>query len=154
MGEKTGNISWIMIEIHRSALVLVPAEKLYSLINDIEAYPEFLEGVSAAEILEQSATEMLGRLVVKKAGFEKTLITRNQLTYPSRIEMNLEQGPLEYLNGIWQVKALHDTGCKVSLDLTFSAAKGLKMMAFSALFKQIADSMVGSFVDRAHTIYS
>jgi len=142
-----------MIEIHRSALVLVSADKLYHLINDIESYPLFLDGVSSATIIEQSDYEMLGRLVVKKAGFEKTLVTRNQLSNPDRIEMCLEEGPLEYLNGVWTIKPLNDNGCKVSLDLSFRASKGLKMFAFSTIFKQVADNMVGSFVDRAHSLY-
>ena len=153
MGEKKSYFPRIMIEIHRSALVLVSAEKLYQLINDIESYPLFLDGVSSATILEQDETQMLGRLIVKKAGFEKTLVTRNKLTNPSRIEMNLEEGPLDYLNGIWTIQSINDSGCKVSLDLTFQAARGLKMMAFSAMFKQVADSMVSSFVDRAHSLY-
>jgi ribosome-associated toxin RatA of RatAB toxin-antitoxin module len=143
-----------MIEIHRSALVLVSAEKLYNLINDIEAYPHFLDGVTQASIVESSPIEMVGRLVIKKAGIERTLVTRNSLIHPSRIEMNLEEGPLDYLNGIWSIKPLNETGCKVSLDLKFSASKGLKMLAFSTLFKQIADNMVGSFVDRAHELHS
>jgi ribosome-associated toxin RatA of RatAB toxin-antitoxin module len=143
-----------MIEIHRSALVLAPADKLYHLINDIESYPQFLDGIAAAEVIESSPTEMLGRLHVKKAGVEKTLVTRNNLVEPSRIEMNLEEGPLEYLNGIWNITALNENGCKVTLDLTFSSGRGLKRMAFNAMFKQIADGMVGSFVDRAHSYYS
>lgn len=143
-----------MIEIHRSALVLVSAEKLYHLINDIEAYPSFLDGVSSATIMQQSESEMLGRLVVKKAGIEKTLITRNLLSFPYRIEMNLEEGPLDYLNGIWTIKPLNENGCKVSLDLSFRASKGLKMLAFSTVFKQVADKMVGSFVDRAQLLHN
>jgi len=142
-----------MIEIHRSALVLVSAENLYELINDIESYPQFVDGVSSASVIESSSSEMLGRLIIKKAGIERTLITRNTLVHPSVIEMNLEDGPLEYLSGTWRIKALNETGCKVSLDLQFNASKGLKALAFSAMFKQVADSMVGAFVERAHNIY-
>lgn len=142
-----------MIEIHRSALVLVPAEHLYHLINDIESYPQFLDGVSSAQVLERSPTHMLGQLTIKKAGVERTMVTRNRLTEPSTIEMALEEGPLDYLNGIWRIKSLNDTGCKVSLDLQFNPIKGLKGMAFSALFKQVADKMVGSFVEQAQRAY-
>lgn len=143
-----------MIEIHRSALVLVSAEKLYHLINDIESYPEFLDGISQAEVVEASSEHMLGRLLIKKAGIEKTIVTRNQLTEPTRIEMTLEEGPLEQLHGVWSIKPLNDDGCKVSLDLSFSSGSGLKRMAFNAMFKQVADSMVDSFVTRAQSLHS
>lgn len=142
-----------MIEIHRSALVLVSAERLFNLINDIERYPEFLDGVAHASVLEHSELEMLGQLTVKKAGVEKTLVTRNQLTYPHEIVMNLEEGPLDYLKGVWSVQALHENGCKVSLDLEFKAGRGLTGLAFNRVFKQVADTMVSAFVDRAHALY-
>ena len=93
-----------MIEIHRSALVLVSAEQLYDLINDIEQYPQFLEGVVATRLLEASSTEMLGELTVRKAGFERTLVTRNTLVRPLSIAMNLVEGPLDSLTGLWQIK--------------------------------------------------
>jgi ribosome-associated toxin RatA of RatAB toxin-antitoxin module len=138
-----------MIEIHRNALVLASAEHLYNLINDIESYPLFLDGVKAAHVLECSEQHMLGKIVISKAGIEKELITRNQLVYPSRIEMSLEKGPLEYLSGTWSIKALGDEGCKVSLDLRFHAEKSIKGMAFGMMFKKIADQMVAAFVARA-----
>ncbi|WP_320822839.1 type II toxin-antitoxin system RatA family toxin [Reinekea sp.] len=139
-----------MIEIHRSALVLVSAEQLYDLITDIEQYPEFLDGVVAARVLETGASQMLGQLTVRKAGFERTLVTRNTLVRPVSIEMNLAEGPLESLTGLWQIKELGPSGCKVTFDLTFNAGQGLKATAFALMFKQIADAMVSSFVARAH----
>ncbi len=138
-----------MIEIHRSAIVLASPETLYDLINDVESYPEFLDGISSGKVLESSETSMLGQIVIKKLGVERTIVTRNKLTKASSIEMTLEKGPLDNLHGVWSIKALGDTGCKVSLDLTFGAQKGLKAMAFSVLFKQVADNMVDAFVKRA-----
>ena len=141
-----------MIEIHRSALVLVRAEQLYQLINDIESYPQFLDGIRAAKVLEQSEHHMLGQLVINKAGIERTIITRNTLTAPTSIAMQLEQGPLEHLTGHWQIFPLSDQGCRVHLDLSFAALKGLKGFAFNQVLKQVADSMVDSFVKRAQAV--
>jgi len=139
-----------MNKIHRSALVLVSAEQLYDLIIDIEQYPKFLDGVVAARVLEACGTEMLGQLTVRKAGFERTLVTRNTLVRPFSIEMDLAEGPLESLTGLWQIKELGPTGCKVTFDLTFNAGQGLKASTFALMFKKIADTMVSSFVARAH----
>ena len=141
-----------MIEIHRSALVLVSAEQLYDLINDIEQYPQFLEGVVATRLLEASSTEMLGELTVRKAGFERTLVTRNTLVRPLSIAMNLVEGPLDSLTGLWQIKPLGDAGCKVTFDLSFHASQGLKAAAFSLMLKQLADTMVSAFVARSQDL--
>lgn len=142
-----------MTDIHRSAIVPHSAETLYDLINDVAGYPEFLDGVVAADVLESSETEMLGRMVVRKAGIERTLITRNRLERPRRIELNLEQGPLKRLHGVWSLKPLGDNGCRVTLDLTFETEGRLSGMAFGPVFRQIADRMVDSFVRRADALY-
>ncbi|EAR07495.1 type II toxin-antitoxin system RatA family toxin [Reinekea blandensis] len=141
-----------MIEIHRSALVLVPSHELYNLINDIEAYPQFLDGVAESRVLSASPTEMVGELLIRKAGIERRLVTRNRLTAPERIEMTLEDGPLDSLEGVWSIQSLNEQGCKVSLDLSFSAGRGLKSFTFNRVFKQVADSMVNAFVERAHAL--
>jgi ribosome-associated toxin RatA of RatAB toxin-antitoxin module len=42
-----------MREIRRSALVPVPPQRMFELINDIEHYPQFVPGCHAAEVLER-----------------------------------------------------------------------------------------------------
>lgn len=142
-----------MTEIHRTALVSHSADTLFDLINDVTAYPEFLDGVIAGEVLEASATEMRGRMVVRKAGIERTLVTRNRLQRPHRIELALEEGPLKSLNGTWTIKPLGETGCRVTLDLRFETDNRLSAMAFGPVFRQLADRMVDAFVRRADSLY-
>lgn len=141
-----------MTKIHRSAIVPRSVETLYRLINDVEAYPEFLDGVIAGRILEHSDTEMVGQMVIRKAGLERTLTTRNRLTPPNRIELTLVDGPLKSLKGVWQLAPLGDSGCKVTLDLQFQTSGKLTAMAFGPVFRQIADQMVSAFVKRANEV--
>ncbi|MEX0624334.1 type II toxin-antitoxin system RatA family toxin [Saccharospirillum sp.] len=142
-----------MTDIHRSALLPHSAETLYNLINDVASYPEFLDGVVAADVIEASEHHMVGRMVVRKAGIERTLITRNKLERPHRIELRLEQGPLKSLHGVWTIKALGSEGCRVTLDLTFETDGRLAAFAFGQIFKQVADRMVDAFVHRAQQLY-
>lgn len=138
-----------MTIIYRSALVPVSVEEFYQLINDVERYPEFLDGVVKGEVLEQSDTEMLGKLVIRKAGLERVLITRNKLEPYRSIQLNLEQGPLTSLFGEWTLTPIGELGCKVTLNLEFAAQGSFKDRAFGTLFKPIADSLVDAFVSRA-----
>lgn len=142
-----------MTDIHRSAIVPHSAETLFDLINDLPSYPEFLDGIVAADVIEASETHMLGRMVVRKAGIERTVVTRNRLERPTRIELNLEQGPLKRLHGVWSIKPLGDHGCKVALDLSFETESRLSAIAFGPVFKQVADRMVDAFVQRACELY-
>lgn len=142
-----------MIEIHRSALILVNAQSMYRIINDVARYPEFLDGVIAGQVIEESATHMIGELTIRKAGIERTVRTRNELTEPTCIDMALLKGPLENFSGVWRITPLSEQGCKVSLDIQFDAAKGLASIAFGAAFKQVANNMVDAFVNRAHELH-
>lgn len=143
-----------MTKIHRSAIVPHSVETLYRLINDVEAYPQFLDGVIAGRVLESSETEMVGQMVIRKAGIERTLTTRNRLTPSERIELTLVDGPLKSLTGVWQLSPLGDSGCKVTLDLQFQTSGKLTALAFGPVFRQLADQMVGAFVKRADELNS
>lgn len=142
-----------MTEIHRTALVPHSAETLYRLINDVEAYPQFLDGIVDAQEIESSETHMVGRLVVRKAGIERTLVTRNQLERPHRIELQLVEGPLKNFTGLWTITPLGDAGCRVSLDMSFETDGRLIAMAFGPILRQLADRMVDAFVQRADQLY-
>lgn len=142
-----------MTEIHRTALVPHSAETLYNLINDVGSYPQFLDGVVEAQALESTETEMVGRMVIRKAGIERTLVTRNQLERPHRIQLQLVEGPLKTLSGLWTLTPLGDDGCRVSLDMSFETDGRLMAMAFGPILRQLADRMVDAFVQRANELY-
>lgn len=141
-----------MTKIHRSAIVPHSVETLYDLINDVESYPEFLDGVVSGRVLESSDTEMIGQMVIRKAGIERTLTTRNRLSPPECIELTLVDGPLKSLTGVWRLTPLGTSGCKVTLDLQFQTSGKLAALAFGSVFRQLADQMVGAFVQRANEL--
>ncbi|MHA7879874.1 MAG: type II toxin-antitoxin system RatA family toxin [Saccharospirillum sp.] len=141
-----------MTKIHRSAIVPHSVETLYGLINDVEAYPQFLDGVVAGRVLEASETEMVGQMVIRKAGIERTLTTRNRLEPPHRIELTLVDGPLKSLTGVWLLTPLGESGCKVTLDVRFQSSGKLAALAFGPVFRQLADQMVDAFVQRANRL--
>ena len=104
-----------MATIRRSALVMHSDEAMFSLVNDVASYPLFMDGCHTVEVFEHTDQTMLARLDLKKAGVQISLMTRNNLTAPSKIEMTLEDGPFKTFLGVWTFKALTDTACKVSL---------------------------------------
>ena len=70
------------IVIQRSALLFHSAERMYALVNDVAAYPEFVDNCVAAEVLESSTSHMVASLSLKKAGVSLSFTTRNKLTPP------------------------------------------------------------------------
>jgi ribosome-associated toxin RatA of RatAB toxin-antitoxin module len=147
-----------MTEISRSALLPYPAEKMYALINDIAAYPQYMEGCVATELLsegfdEQGAKYIQARLDLSKAGLRHSLTTRNRLQAPYRVEMTLVDGPFDSFSGLWSVQELSDSACKVSLVLNFSLSNKVLSAATKLLFNPMADNLVDALVKRAHHLY-
>lgn len=142
-----------MTIISRSALVMHSAEQMFDLVNDVRAYPQFLQGCKSTEVMEEGEGFMLARMVLAKAGLEQSIVTRNELVRPKSLDMKLIEGPFSKFNGVWRFQTLSDEACKVTLDMEFEVANRLASIALTALFKQVANTMVDAFVKRAKQIY-
>ncbi|HEY8385925.1 MAG TPA: type II toxin-antitoxin system RatA family toxin [Porticoccaceae bacterium] len=139
--------------VQRSALVMHSAEQMYNLVNDVEAYPLYMEDCHGAEILERGEDYMVARLDLHKAGLSYSFTTRNTLIPFTAIIMELHSGPFRHLRGEWQFKPLTPSACKVSLQLEFEIHNGLLNMAASRLFSGVANNLVGALTARAAALY-
>lgn len=78
-----------MVKLERSALVSYSAAEMFDLVNDIEHYPQFMQGCRSAKVLSSSENELVGELCLAKAGISHCFTTRNLLSRPTRIDMQL-----------------------------------------------------------------
>lgn len=143
----------MLTTIQRSALVMHSAEEMYSLVNDIESYPRYMDGCCDAEILEADKDYMVARLDLKKGGVAYSFATRNELFPFNEIRLNLHSGPLKQLKGAWTFKALTDTACKVSLYLEFDTSNHLVGIAANSLFASVANNLVTAMSEQADKVY-
>ena len=138
--------------INRSALVTHSAARMYALVNDVERYPEFLNGCAKVDLLESSSKAMTARLYLSKVGLSYQFVTRNMLLSNEKITLELQDGPFEYLRGSWVFTPLRDDACKVEMALEFGVT-GFKGKALSGLFSSIAANMVDAFCKRADDLF-
>jgi ribosome-associated toxin RatA of RatAB toxin-antitoxin module len=143
-----------MTVIERSALVAHPAAAMYTLVNDIEAYPQFMEGCVGAQILQRTPDTIDARLELAKGGIRYAFATRNHLLPPDRIELTLLEGPFDSFTGHWSFLTLTPQACKVSLHLEFEMSGKLLSFAVKTLFNSVANQLVDALVKRANRIYS
>jgi ribosome-associated toxin RatA of RatAB toxin-antitoxin module len=139
-----------MPQISRSALV----EQMYNLVNDVDAYPQFLPGCTGSRVLDKTDNTMTAAVDVAKAGISKTFTTKNTLTSNQSIDMQLVDGPFRKLMGGWHFTPLSPEACKVELNLDFEFTNKLIELAFGKIFKELAGSMVQAFTQRAKEVYS
>lgn len=142
-----------MAQISRSALVPYSATQMYQLVNDIDAYTDFLPGCTGSRVLESTNNQIMAAVNVSKAGISKTFITCNTLVESQSIYMQLVDGPFRKFRGGWHFTPLSDEACKVELDLEFEFTNRLIEIAFGHIFKELTSNMMQAFTRRAKEIY-
>ncbi len=142
-----------MAEIRRSAILPYPPSFMYTLVNDVEAYPQFLPWCGDAKILARAPDSMDASILIERAGLSQWFTTRNRLVADESIEMELLDGPFERLHGRWRFDSLADAGCKVELVLSFEMKRGLASAIIAPAFRKIANTLVDSFCERAKELH-
>ena len=142
-----------MTTIRRSVLLPYPAPGLFALVNDIEAYPGYMDGCVGAEILRREGNLVDARLDLSKGGVSRSLSTRNRSEGHHTIALELLEGPFDSFSGRWQFLALGDTACKVSLELEFKLDNRWLDAAVGKLFDSVTGNLVDSLARRAKELY-
>lgn len=143
-----------MIQIRRHALVRHTPERMFDLVNDVEAYPTRFGWCGGAQVLEREGDLALtARLDLRFAGLTQSFTTRNTLERPQRLHMHLVDGPLRALEGDWTFKPLGDKGCRIALALDFDYAGLLGGSALRLGFQGLANRMVDDFCAAANKAY-
>ncbi len=142
--------------VKRSALLPFTAAAVFEIVNDVVRYPEFLPGIRAVEVLEESAREVVASMSFSARGLAQPLTTRNVLTPHERIDLELVSGPLRALSGCWSFTGIGEQGCRVQLDLEvqLSALQALGGALGGMSLSRIADQIVDAFCSRARTLLS
>ena len=143
-----------MTSIHRSALLPYSDRQIYTLVNDVAAYPQYMDGCVGAEVLRTDERHMEARLDLARGGISQSFTTLNELTPFESIRLNLKDGPFENFSGVWQFKALAADACKVSLDMDFKLRGGFLGSAAAGLLDRVTGNLVDAVVRRASEVYA
>lgn len=129
------------------------AAEMFDLVNDVEAYPEFLHWVRDARVDERADDSVTATLDIGISGIHKSFTTLNTFERPSRLDIELVSGPFRHLDGLWEFEDVADGECEVTVTLTFEVAHSPLSMVFSMVFEELVRTQVSAFVQRADAIY-
>ena len=141
-----------MPTIRESIEVPYSNAEMYALINQIDAYAEFLPWCSESRILSQEQHMIQAKLTLRGGGFSKSFTTANYLQPNQRVVISLVDGPFRHLKGCWTFEPTR-IGCKICLNLQFEFSSHLLAMAFSPIFEKVVRTLTQAFSDRAKQIY-
>ena len=141
--------------VERSVIVPFTAAQMYSLVNDVPSYPQFLPWCKASRLVEEiGTTERVASLTVERGVLRGEFTTRNQLDPDAGILMNLVEGPFRSLCGQWRFRPIGERGSRVSFRVEFEFRNPLTAVAFNAVFESLCGTIVDAFAARARQIYA
>lgn len=142
-----------MTTINKSALVSYSPEEMFKLVDDIEAYSEFLPWCGKATEISRNETNVEASVLISYSSLNKEFTTKNKNDAFNKIEMHLVNGPFKHLDGVWLFEPLGETACKVSLNLDFEFSSKIIGVTLGPVFSKIANSIVDAFIKRADIVY-
>lgn len=140
--------------VKKSRTVPFSCEQMYTLVNDVEQYAQFLPFCAESIVHHRDVDEVRATLVIAAAGVSKSFTTQNRLQQNKMIEIRLIDGPFHHLEGFWRFDATPENGCSISFDLEFEFAGRMMSMLLGPVFEQVTDKMVDAFCDRARDLYA
>jgi len=142
-----------MIDIQHSVVLPYGDRQLFDLVNDIEAYPLFLEGCERVRLLERHADHLDAEVEVALGGRRWQLVARNRFQAPQWIELELLDGPLHDFRGCWKFTPQAQGQCRVELQLRFRLPRRWLEPAARPVVHYMIRRSEASFRARAEALY-
>jgi len=142
-----------MHSVERSVLVPYSAARMFDLVADVAKYPEFMPWCGGSNVSHHDEHGMQASVTIALAGLRQTFTTRNRHTYPTRIDLELLDGPFSQLTGAWEFVPLGDNACKVIFKLNYTFSSWALEKLVGPVFNRIANSFIDSFIKRADACY-
>ena len=141
-----------MPSLERSTLLKYSAQDMFTLVGDVEAYPQFLPGCVSARVEHVEGPQVRARLGFRVKGLSDSFATENRLD-DNRIHMRLLDGPFRQLDGHWLFLPLTDTACKVSLQLSLEFGNRLMEVTLAPWIDRAVNGVMDAFRLRADALY-
>lgn len=142
-----------MAEVNQSVLVEFTPDQMFSLVDAVEKYPDFLPWCGGATVVHRDSNVTRATLLINYRGIRQSFTTENRKRAPSEMQIRLIDGPFRALDGNWRFLDLAGRGCKVELTLRYQFAGRLLERLIGPVFHHVASTLVEAFVRRAGQVY-
>jgi len=138
-----------MRSFEESRVIRCSLESMFTVVMDIEAYPDFLPWVAGATVLTREEGELTAELIADFAGSHHKFRTIDRYVTNKLIEIRLLDGPFRFLESIWTFEPAGEGSCKVHFSIEFEFRSMMLDLVASPIFTTACKSMVQAFEKRA-----
>lgn len=142
-----------MPEVNQSVLVEFTPEQMFSLVDAVEKYPEFLPWCGGTAVIHRDSRTTRATIVINYRGILQSFTTENSKRAPTEMLLRLVEGPFRALEGSWRFIDLAGHGCKIELVLRYQFAGRLLDRLIGPVFHHIVSTLMEAFVTRAGQVY-
>ncbi len=142
-----------MAELRRQLQLPHNAANLYSIVADVGAYAEFLPWLDGVEVLARSDDFIEAALQVARAGAHTEYVTHYRLQPDDRIAMQLVEGPMHRLDGVWSFRPTGRDTSLLALNLDYEFSNPIFAMLFGHTFRQTIEDLLGHVAERADELH-
>lgn len=139
-----------MHNIHKSAIVLHPAQKIFQLVDSVENYPQFLPWCGSTQIIERDNDKTIASIEINYKGLRQTFTTENTKKQNQEMIIKLIDGPFKSLSGEWMFKNLDKDSCQIELKLEYEFSNVILEKLISPVFNMIANTFIDEFIKEAN----
>ena len=139
-----------MHKIHKSAIVLHPAQKMFKLVDSVENYPQFLPWCGSTQIIERDNDKTIASIEINYKGIRQTFTTENTKKQNQEMIIKLIDGPFKSLSGEWMFKNLDKDSCQIELKLEYEFSNVILEKLISPVFNMIANTFIDEFIKEAN----
>jgi ribosome-associated toxin RatA of RatAB toxin-antitoxin module len=140
-------------QIRKSVLVPYSVRRMFDLVADVPAYPQFMPWCGGAHAEPASDGRVRACIEIDFRGVRSGFTTLNRHFVEERIEMEFAEGPFSELGGLWRFTALKADACKVEFELDYEFASSVLGRLIAPVFDLIANTFIDAFARRAEALY-
>lgn len=141
-----------MAQVNKSVLVEHPAVAMFSLVDQVEEYPNFLPWCGGTEVKWRDEQTTVATIHIDYMGVKQSFTTENTKLAPAEMNLSLQDGPFTHLHGHWRFLALGESACKIEFALSYSFSSRVMETLLTPVFSHITNTFVDAFVARADAI--
>lgn len=130
-----------------------PAD-MFSLVAEVERYPEFLPWCVGARVRSRSEQVVQADLIIGFKMFRERFTSIVSLDRPNlRIDVRYADGPFKHLANHWQFEDAAPSGSLIDFYVDFEFRNRLLQKTIETLFEEATRRMVSAFEARAQALF-
>jgi coenzyme Q-binding protein COQ10 len=142
--------------MHRHAeqrLLPYTREQVYSVVSDVERYPEFVPGWRAVRIVRRAGEMAHVEQAIGLGAFRFQFESRAIFIAPSSVSIETDKGPFRAFALNWRFEPEALLACRVHFELAFQMRSLLFDRAAAATFGDVARQVVNAFEERIRRLH-